>query len=481
MQGRARAFSSEVGTGSREENASKHSRTGRAANDPAAAAILEFQSPSSAMTAAPIPRTARGTIWVISSLFAAGLAAMGLIPIDRVVTAQGKVVSKVPLLVVQPLETSVVRSINVTEGQSVHTGDVVARLDPTFAAADVGALEAQVSTLQAEVLRMQAEAGGRPFTDTGPDPNLSLQASIYAQRQSERDFKRETYQQRINGLQAAVERALADADAYRARKAVAEQVVSVRKELERHQVGSMLLSLAATDSLLETTRGLTNATETAEGARRDLDALKAERDAYEQNWLAEVSQKLADQTQKLADAREQLNKARLRRQLVELRANLDATVLTVAKVSIGSVLQSGDQFITLVPTNAPLEVEANILGRDGGFVRIGAPVAVKFDTFPFSQYGLAHGAVRTVSADSFTGQDDVKTRSGSAPARPDGVEPFYRSRITIDDVQLHNVPAGFRIVPGMPVVTDIMIGKRTVLTYLLGRILPVASEAMREP
>jgi HlyD family secretion protein len=456
------------------------SRANRA-NDPTLPAILEFQSPSQAIAAAPIPRTARGTIWVISSMFAACLMAMGLIPIDRVVTAQGKVVSKMPLLVVQPLETSVVRSIDVTEGQSVRTGDVLARLDPTFAAADVGASEARVSTLQAEVLRLQAEATGRPFTSTGPDPNLSLQASIFAQRHSERDFKRETYQQRINGLQAAVARGVADADAYQARKGVAEQVLSIRKELERHQVGSMLLSLAATDNLLETQRGLANATETAESARRDLEALKAERDAYDQNWFAEVSQKLSEQMQKLADAREQLNKARLRHQLVELRANRDATVLTVAKVSVGSVLQSGDQFITLVPTNAPLEVEANIVGHDGGFVQVGASVAVKFDTFPFSQYGLAHGTVRTISADSFTGQDDGKTRSGSVPAKPDSTEPFYRSRITIDDVQLHAVPPGFRIVPGMPVTADIMIGKRTVLTYLLGRILPVASEAMREP
>jgi HlyD family secretion protein len=442
---------------------------------------LEFQSPSSAITTAPIPRAARGTIWVISSMFAACLMAIGLIPIDRVVTAQGKVVSKVPLLVVQPLETSVVRSINVTEGESVRSGDVIAQLDPTFAAADAGALETQVSALQAEVLRMQAEATGQPFTSTSSDPNLSLQVSIFAQRKSERDFKRETYQQRIDGLQAAVSRALADADGYRARKAVAEQIVSVRKQLEQHQVGSTLLSLTATDNLLETERGLANATETIESARRDLDALKAEREAYEQNWLAEVSQKLAEQTQKLADAREQLKKARLRNQLVELRASRDATVLTVAKVSIGSVLQSGDQFITLVPTDAPLEVEANVLGRDGGFVQAGASVAVKFDTFPFSQYGLAYGKVRTISADSFTGQDDAKTRSGSVSAKPDGVEPFYRSRITIDDVQLHGVPAGFRIVPGMPVTADIKIGKRTVLSYLLGRILPVASEAMREP
>jgi HlyD family secretion protein len=96
-----------------------------------------------------------------------------------------------------------------------------------------------------------------------------------------------------------------------------------------------------------------------------------------------------------------------------LRADSAATVLTVAKVSIGSVLQSGDQFITLVPADAALEVEANIGGRDDGFVQVGAISAIKFDTFPFSQHGLAHGAVRTISADSFTGQDDAKMRSGA--------------------------------------------------------------------
>src|SRR5258708_28490958 len=156
--------------------------------------------------------------------------------------------------------------------------------------------------------------------------------------------------------------------------------------------------------------------------------------------MADVSQKLSEQMQKLVDAREQLNKARLRHQLVELRVNRDATVLTVAKVSVGSVLQSGEQFITLVPTNAPLEVEANIVGHDGGFVQVGASVAVKFDTFPFSQYGLAHGTVRTVSADSFTGHDHVETRSASVPVKPDSTEPLSPPRTTLDDSQLHPGP-----------------------------------------
>src|ERR1700736_1433664 len=168
------------------------SRANRA-DDPILPVILEFQSPSGAIAAAPIPRTARGTIWVISSMFAACLVAMGLIPIDRVVTAQGKVVSKEPLLVVQPLETSIIRSIDVTEGQSVHAGDVLARLDPTFTSADVGALQAQVSSLQAEVARMQAEMEERSFQYSGVDPAMLLQAAIYTQRESERRSKLEFY------------------------------------------------------------------------------------------------------------------------------------------------------------------------------------------------------------------------------------------------------------------------------------------------
>ena len=40
-------------------------------------------------------------------------------------------------MVVQPLETSIVRSIDVHEGEQVHAGQLLARLDPTFAAADL--------------------------------------------------------------------------------------------------------------------------------------------------------------------------------------------------------------------------------------------------------------------------------------------------------------------------------------------------------
>ncbi|HSU07533.1 MAG TPA: HlyD family type I secretion periplasmic adaptor subunit [Acetobacteraceae bacterium] len=451
-------------------------------DDPALPVILEFQSPSTAVLNEPVPRSARSTVWIISALLASILAAVGLIKVDRTVSTRGQIVSRAPVIVVQPLETAIVREIAVHVGEKVQAGQVLARLDPTFAAADLSAQAAQVSSLQAETTREQAEAASKPFTYTGLSPELSLQAAIFAQRQAEYSYKLENYNEKIEELVSQIKRANSDAQGYRDRLEVAQNVEKMRRELEKLQVGSKLNTLAAMDTRAEMQRDYDNAQQTAQAAARELKAMVAERDGYVQSWHAEVSQKLAESTAKLSDAREQMRKAQLRRQLVELRADHDATVLTLAKVSVGSVLQPGEQFITLMPADAPLEIEANISGRDDGYVQVGDSVAIKFDTFPFARYGMAYGTLRLVSANSFTGQDQQRTNEASSVAVPtNDMEPFYRARVAIDRVALRGVPEGFQLMPGMPVMADIKVGQQTVLHYLLNRVVPVATEAMREP
>ena len=135
--------------------------------DPTLPVILEYQSPSTAIINMPMPRIARGFTLTFSSMIAVLFIAAASIKVDRVVTAHGVVVARAPTIVVQPLETAIVRSIDVHPGDVVHAGQILARLDPTFAAADMGALVAQVSTLQAQVSRMQAEMENRPFTYSG--------------------------------------------------------------------------------------------------------------------------------------------------------------------------------------------------------------------------------------------------------------------------------------------------------------------------
>lgn len=443
--------------------------------------LLEFHSPTAALAVAPVLPVARGMVLAVSTLVAACIAAAALIPVDKVVTAQGKVVAVDSSSVIQPLETAIVRSVDVREGQVVRKGELLARLDPTFAAADVSAYQSQVDSLQAEVDRLQAEADGKSFSPRAATPAALMQAAIFAQRKAEYGYKMEGYAQKISSLQAQVQRAMFDIAAYAERVKVAADVEAKRAELERLQVGSKLNLLAATDNRLEIQRGLDTArTQAAQGAR-DLEAMKAERDGYSQNWMAQVNKDLTEQSRKLSDAREQLAKAQRRRQLVELRADQDSIVLNIARVSPGAVLQSGEQLMSLTPVDAPLEIEVNVPGNESGFVHPGNPVTIKFDSFPATQYGTAEGKVRFLSPDSFIGnQPDEKQRGVRQQDQISGSS-YYRARVSIDEVKLHDTPDGFHIVPGMPVLADVKVGKRTVLSYLLSRVLPVVYDGMREP
>jgi HlyD family secretion protein len=451
--------------------------------DPTLPAILEFQSPSTAIVNAPVPRSARSTATIVTLLTLSLILALATIKIDRVVTAHGKVVSVNGSLMLQPLDTSIVRSIDVKPGDRVRAGQILARLDPTIAAADMSALTAQVGNLQAQVSRLQAELDGRVFNYSGTDPNLALQHAIFMQRNAEFNFKTEGYNQKASSLSAGIARSRNDAEGYRTRLQYATSLETMRKELERLQVGSKINTLAAMDTRAEIQRNLDAAEQQAEAGQRDLASLIAERNAYQQNWRAEVAERLADSLIKLSDAREQLNKAQLHRQLVELRAETDGTIQSVARVSTGSVLTVGSPFITMVPASAPLEVEANLPTNQDGYVRVGDDVSIKFDTFNYTMYGLAYGRVRMISPDSFSANDEQRTPTGAVEAIPGvpGQQTFYRSRITLDKIELRNLPDDYRPMPGMPITADIKIGKRTVIEYILGRILPVVQEGMREP
>jgi HlyD family type I secretion membrane fusion protein len=446
--------------------------------EPTSRALLEFQSPTASLLALPVSAGARSMLWIMASAVVLTAGVLNILPVNMVVSGSGRVVSTLPTEVIQPLETSIIRSIHVREGQTVRKGELLAELDPTFSSADAGALASEVRSLQAEVARLTAESDGSPYVPKTTDASVAVQMALYGQRQLQYRFQIESFDQKIHGLQSQLTRAQQDVVAFSDRTQIATTVESKRLELERLQVGSVMNRLAAQDQRIEMQRNLTAATSAAERAQRDLNQLIADRDAFQQQWKGQINQELILRSRSLSDAQESLRKAALRRQLVDLRAKEDGIVLSVAKVSVGSVLQSGDQFMTLVPVNSPLEVEARIQASDAGYVQPGQQVAVKFDTFPFVEYGLAQGVVRSISADSFTGSQE--TQRGSVGAQ-DSHAVWYRARIGIEEANLHGVPGGFQMKPGMPITADIKAGERTLLKYILARVLPVALEGMREP
>jgi len=84
------------------------------------------------------------------------------------------------------------------------------------------------------------------------------------------------------------------------------------------------------------------------------------------------------------------------------QAALDGTVQQRAIHTIGGVVAPAQVLIVLVPAASRIEIEAMIANKDIGFVEEGHDVEIKIDTFNFTKYGLLHGKILTVSADSIT-------------------------------------------------------------------------------
>lgn len=434
-------------------------------------AVLEFVSPTAAVIAQPPSRVAVAVVWILVSLFLMIVALLGLVPVDRVVSAGGRVVALTPTITIQPLEASIVRSFEVRPNQVVHAGDLIARLDPTFAGADLATLESQQASLEAEVARLEAEAAGRAYEPAAGQFG-ALQAAIYAQRQAEQSFRLESFRQRAQSLEEVARRNQAELQQLQQRLGVANQIETMRRDLERVQIGSRLNSLLATDSRFEIQRSMASAEGMVRTAGRDLAGIRAEQDAYLGQWRSQVAQDLADRGRQLNEVRENLTKARRRRDLVEFRAPSDAVVLELGKTSVGAVLQPGELLVSLVPLNTLLEVDAEVRPRDVGFVAVGDRVRIKFETYPYVRHGTAAGTVRTLSEDTTRNRDTTAQQQQQA---------YYRARVTIDAMALHNMPADFRLLPGMPVTADIVVGHRTTLGYLFERVVPPFLEGMREP
>jgi HlyD family secretion protein len=145
-------------------------------------------------------------------------------------------------------------------------------------------------------------------------------------------------------------------------------------------------------------------------------------------------------------------------------------VLTVAKLSVGSILKEGDTLFTLMPANTSLEAEIRIASRDIGFLRPGDRCVIKIEAFNYMEHGTAEGAVRWISDNAFTLDDDGKP-----------VEAFYKSRCSVDEMHFVKVPQNFRLIPGMTLQADVNVGTRSVAMYLLSGIIRGFNEAMREP
>ena len=435
-----------------------------------------FESETAAVFLRTAPAREHITLYALAAILVISVGLAAVVKLDRVVTSVGRIVPTGGALYVSPFDTGIVRQVNVKAGDVVKKGQVLATLDPTFTHADLLQLQQKQASDQAAVARLEAELAGRPYVFSVTDPYQSLQGSIWQKRQSEYRYNLADFDGRIHGAEAQVAQYQASSEEYAKRLKLASEVEKVYQPLLEKGYVSKLQLMQATDQRTEMGRLLGDAQNQMASLRQTLASLKAQRESYIQKWNSDTGTELVTVRNDLDVTRQNLEKAQKLSELSSLDSPADAIVLKVGKVSSGSVAAAGSQtggqdpLFTLVPLDAPVEADVNVSSRDIGFIKVGDPVQLKLDAYRYIQHGTVKGVIKTISEGSFTTDDN------NVP-----VAPYFKARVAVKDVHLRNVPADFRLIPGMTLVGDIMVGRRTILSYLVEGGLRTGSEAMREP
>jgi HlyD family type I secretion membrane fusion protein len=444
-----------------------------APRDLLAAPISAFESETQAVLVRTSPYSEHAILQVLAAIIVISLILMSVVKLDRVVTSAGKLVPTRGTLFVQPLDRSIIRQIKVHTGDVVRKGQILAELDPTFAEADLKKEEDHLAIASALVARLEAELESKPY-EGGPSAAEQLQLSIWHQRQAELQQTIADFDARIHGDEAVIQKAQQDISAYSTRLSYAAQVANMEETLEKNGNASKLKVLAANDAKTEAARQLSEARNSLASAEHELDALRAQRGVAIGKWHDDVGTQLSAARDDLHSTQQTLAKATRVSDLSSLQAPEDAVVLDIGNASKGSVVDTTSSatkpLFTLVPLDGPVEAEIEIPSRDVGFIKVGDHVEVKIDAYPFMRHGTVKGTISTVSEGSFNIGDDDRLR-----------DPFFKARVKVDKADLRDVPAGFRLIPGMTVQGDVLIGHRTILSYLVEGGLRTGSEAMREP
>jgi HlyD family secretion protein len=401
----------------------------------------------------------------------------GTTEIAGAVVASGTVVLEEGSKRVQHQEGGIVDEILVRDGDEVEAGELLVRLDGTTIAANLAVIVSQLSEAFALQARLMAESTGaaeivRPaalanWPESEPlDDLFAAQDRLRKSRASAREGLASQLEEQIRQLEeqiggleaqrqaASEELAILTAEGADIDKLFAEGLVQVgrvnaiKRDLARlrGEEGRITAAIAGARTAIAERR-----TQIAQGV---------------DEFQTEVLQELRSVGLQVAELLQQKIAAEDRLARLEIRAPLEGVIHESIVRTVGGVVAAGETLMMVVPQASRLAVETRVAPIDIDKLSVGQAVAVKLTGFDARTTPELAAAIRSISPDL--------SRDEATGA------PFYSVKVGLPESEIARLPAGQKLVPGMPAETFMRTGDRTVLAYLVEPLAAQLRRAFRE-
>lgn len=139
----------------------------------------------------------------------------------------------------------------------------------------------------------------------------------------------------------------------------------------------------------------------------------------------------------------------------EIKATVDGTVFQLPIQRAGSVVQAGAMLAEIAPKNSPLIIRAQMSTTESGSLRTSLPVKLKFDAYPFQDYGVLEGKLIKISPTSL----DIDTPNGKASA--------YNLEIALNQHCIVSAGRCIPLKPGDTATAEVIVRQRRIIDFLI--------------
>lgn len=464
----------------------------------AVAVMRAFQPHLLAIQDTPAAPFTRALLWSMVALLLVALAWAWIGRIPIMTTAPGKFASYADTKVVQSLNTGTISRILVKPGDSVRKGQPLVILDPQLDSRKYRSAEEALSLNRLETERALVELGRRTWGRKTPTRSAldALETNLATAQRAEQRSK-------IAGDRAQVVEAQANLASGEA--TLAEYRQRLRQDRQLADAAGPALPVGAIsgqeyvkleDQVISDQGDLESQNKKVLQLSAAVESAQKQLDKDVRAFMADRYQDLESAVSKGYDLSSQFGQADLTVKMDVLRAPIDGVVQSMAVVSLGSVVQSGQTIATIEPSHAPLIVEADLPVQDAGFVKVGQRARIKVTAYPFEQYGSISGTVLWISptADPISDLSSIPIGESHQPETPSvpgttgsgGSEMassapptlYYRVKIRPERTWLDADGLRRTMRAGMTASIDIATGRRRVLAFFIDPIIKYVNNGM---
>ncbi|CAO3357384.1 HlyD family type I secretion periplasmic adaptor subunit [Azospirillum melinis] len=397
--------------------------------------------------------------------------------LDSAALAAGTVMVESHRKTVSHLEGGILRDLLVKDGDLVHAGQVLLRMDSTQSQAVVAQLQGQYWTALARLGRLRAEQSDAPkplFTDELVKAVRDNPVAAEAMAVEERLFRsrHDSYEAQLGIQRKQISQLRDEIAALESQRIATADRLRYTQEETRVVQGLLAKGYERKPRLLELQRNVAD----SEGRLGELMANKSKAEqaiaAAELTMInigntrrSEVSTDLQAAQASVADLSERLRSADdvLLRQAVT--APQAGRVTGLKFFTTGGVIPAGAGILDIVPQDDAMIVEARVSPHDVQNVEVGSKAMVKLTGYRQRAVPPVAGQVVSLSADQL--EDE---RTGAY---------YFAARISMDAVELKALP-NVELHPGMPAEVMIHGHARRAIDYFLTPLTDGLQRAFRE-